>query len=771
MLSLELFFSLAAQVLGRPLDDDQRGVVAAGPDCTLFVVAGPGSGKTTVLALRVLRHILVDGMEPDSIVATTFTRRAARELRSRILGWGDEIRHLALLSTEVPPHVREAVKRIDFNAVVTGTLDQLIEELLTRYRQPGSAPPVILETFVSRGLILKRGLFEERRFEDQLLWDYARRMGVSAWGGRVPKLTRFLKEVRERWYHDLIDTERYLRETCACTVCDPHPHPGIAVLGRALEAYQAALNETETCDFEALEHRFLEELSSGRLDAFRSRLRCMLVDEYQDTNLLQETIYFELARQCSTNRGGICVVGDDDQSLYRFRGATVDLFTAFPRRVKERLGLTPSLHYLKNNYRSVPSIVDFVRDYVQLDEEFQRVRAEGKPAIVAQRRAMHNPPVLGMFRETVEELAEDLAELIHDVFNGDGLDIPGFGRVRRGAAGSVGDCALLCFSPQEFSGNRPRLPFYLRRALAERGIKVFNPRGQALNRIQVIQILGGLLLECIDPDGQVAASIRNLPQDARRVFGQWRQHCREYINSDPEPARPIGLRQFVSACQAKALGEQGEDVSLTELVYKLVTWIPPLQDDVEGLVYLEVILRAISASTHLNPFGGHVRLGGGNPASVRAAYWDLLVPLATGAIDVEEDLLETLPRDRVNILSIHQSKGLEFPMVIVDVGSAFTGNHLAQAKMRYPDRGDGPHYLEDELRQFSPLGRPTRSGKDRAFDDLYRLYYVAFSRAQDLLVLCGLHGVKNGNIRNVATGWDRHGNWVWGPGLPNLVHL
>src|SRR5690606_9891215 len=137
MLSLELFFSLAAQVLGRPLDDDQRGVVAAGPDCTLFVVAGPGSGKTTVLALRVLRHILVDGMEPDSIVATTFTRRAARELRSRILGWGDEIRHLALLSTEVPPHVREAVKRIDFNAVVTGTLDQLIEELLTRYRQPG----------------------------------------------------------------------------------------------------------------------------------------------------------------------------------------------------------------------------------------------------------------------------------------------------------------------------------------------------------------------------------------------------------------------------------------------------------------------------------------------------------------------------------------------------------------------------------------------------------------------------------------------------------
>lgn len=773
VLSLDAFLSIAENVLGRKLDDDQRGVVSAGPGCTLFVVAGPGSGKTTVLALRVLRHILVDGMKPETIVATTFTRRAARELRSRILGWGEELRRLALSRLVLPEDVRFVIEGVDFNAVITGTLDELIEELLTRHRPPGSAPPVILEPFVSRGLILKRGLFEDHRFRDDSLKNYARLLGVSSWRAVVGDLAELLKEVRERWYHDRVDVERYLNETRACAVCGQHPHPGITVLALALQAYQNALDESDTCDFELLEHRFLEALTSGRLDGFCRELRCVLVDEYQDTNLLQEAIYFEMARWCTANGGGLCVVGDDDQSLYRFRGATVDLFTAFPQRVESRLSVTPSVHYLKNNYRSVPNIVHFVRDFVQVDEAFQQVRVQGKPAILPRRQAPYNPPVLGMFRDTVERLAEDLASFIYDIFEGDGVEVPGLGRVRKGSGGSVGDCAVLCSSPREYnSSGRPRLPWHLRQALARRGIKVFNPRGQSLARNPWVEILCGLLLECIDPDGTVAAGTQNLPEDALQVFQQWRQRAREYVARDPAPPRPARLRDFVFGMQARARGAQGENVSLTDLVYKLVTWIPALQDDIEGLVYLEVVLRTISASAHLNPYGGHVRLGAGqSPASIRAAYWDLLVPIASEAVDIEEDLLETLPADHVNILSIHQSKGLEFPMVIVDVGSAFQKNNPAQAPMRYPEDGGRSHRLEDELRQFSVLGSPLRPGKDRAFDDLYRLYYVAFSRAQDLLILCGLNPVRYGKVRNVAAGWDRHGNWVWGQGLPNLVHV
>ena len=62
---------------------------------------------------------------------------------------------------------------------------------------------------------------------------------------------------------------------------------------------------------------------------FTDELEVVLVDEYQDTNLLQESLYFELAKRCG---GALTVVGDDDQSLYRFRGATVDLFSDFGTR-------------------------------------------------------------------------------------------------------------------------------------------------------------------------------------------------------------------------------------------------------------------------------------------------------------------------------------------------------------------------------------------------------------------------------------------------------
>src|SRR5438105_10881401 len=70
------------------LNKDQDAAVQAPPSPPVFIVAGPGTGKTTVLALRVLKHILVDGFPSESIMATTFTRKAAKELRSRILSWG-----------------------------------------------------------------------------------------------------------------------------------------------------------------------------------------------------------------------------------------------------------------------------------------------------------------------------------------------------------------------------------------------------------------------------------------------------------------------------------------------------------------------------------------------------------------------------------------------------------------------------------------------------------------------------------------------------------
>lgn len=96
MVSFNNFLQLITNNLSRKLDPNQQDAVSTPASEALFLVAGPGSGKTTVLALRVLKFIFVDGIDPAEILATTFTRKAAAELRSYILGWETDCDNLLL---------------------------------------------------------------------------------------------------------------------------------------------------------------------------------------------------------------------------------------------------------------------------------------------------------------------------------------------------------------------------------------------------------------------------------------------------------------------------------------------------------------------------------------------------------------------------------------------------------------------------------------------------------------------------------------------------
>lgn len=123
----------------RPLPDSyQRRAINAPRNAPLFIVAGPGSGKTTVIALRILKLIIVDKTPPRAVLATTFTNKAAMELRSRILGWGYTIiQNLADRPSTGNPQ-KEWLRGLDINQVITGTLDSICDELLRQYREPGT---------------------------------------------------------------------------------------------------------------------------------------------------------------------------------------------------------------------------------------------------------------------------------------------------------------------------------------------------------------------------------------------------------------------------------------------------------------------------------------------------------------------------------------------------------------------------------------------------------------------------------------------------------
>jgi DNA helicase II / ATP-dependent DNA helicase PcrA len=333
----------------------------------------------------------------------------------------------------------------------------------------------------------------------------------------------------------------------------------------------------------------------------------------------------------------------------------------------------------------------------------------------------------------------------------------------------------LTFSPnEESSAGDLRLPGALRQALAalRYPIDVFNPRGQPLRQVPSVELLCGLMLECLDPGQTHETALRTLTRASRTAFNRWRGRARDYIALR---TTPTSLGIYVRTFAART-GRWPREIGLSDLTYKLVTWIPAMQDDPEGLCHLEVVQRSIIEAARFTGFGGTVVFEPGlEEASIKEALRSVFASLAEGAIEVDEDLLETLPSDRLNILSIHQAKGLQFPLIMVDVGSAFSRPHWRQAMFRYPLDGNDAHKLEDELRPHSrTLRAPARPALDRAFDDLIRTYFVAFSRAQDVLLLVGNSRLLTDTpspIPNVATGWDRDGAWGWGVGLPNLQHL
>jgi DNA helicase-2/ATP-dependent DNA helicase PcrA len=126
--------------------------------------------------------------------------------------------------------------------------------------------------------------------------------------------------------------------------------------------------------------------------------------------------------------------------------------------------------------------------------------------------------------------------------------------------------------------------------------------------------------------------------------------------------------------------------------------------------------------------------------SVREAIRAVFESIATDTIEVDEEIMPYVPRNYFPIMTVHQAKGLEFPLVIVDVGSDFRMNHPKQQRMRYPVEGDGVHLVETEVAQFCPIGplRTQRSDLERAWDDIRRLYFVAYSRPENVLILAGL---------------------------------
>lgn len=282
--------------------NDRQAEAVRHTDGPLLILAGAGSGKTRVLTHRVAHLIGHHGVAPGAILAVTFTNKAATEMRERIVSL-------------VGPRSR---------AIWVGTFHATCARIL---RESGVAIGIAKDfTVYDDGdqLSVVRAALKDLNIDDSRFAPRAVLAGISR-----------AKE-KMQGPQDLARSASGMQDRVVASV---------------YQYYEKVLTSNGALDFDDLltcAVRLLEE-SQDALARYRDRFRYILVDEYQDVNYAQ----YRLVHALAGAQGNLCVVGDDDQSIYAFRGADVDLMLRFAQDYP-----AAKIIHLEQNYRSTPTILD-----------------------------------------------------------------------------------------------------------------------------------------------------------------------------------------------------------------------------------------------------------------------------------------------------------------------------------------------------------------------------------------------------------------------------
>src|SRR6266849_1313510 len=297
-------------------NEEQRFVMEYN-DGPLWVIAGPGTGKTLALVLRCLFLLCVVGIPPASIILTTFTKKAAQELKQRLY---ETLRRLATFFPEVG--------QIDISHMRIGTLHSLCWDLITASLD---SPYRHLQMLDGRERLFFIYAYSyvcrEREMNPDLL-------NLLAWAENPddPKRPEYLPSRWERAEIFVRLLQRLAEDRVDSARLVQHYDPYLTLLPTVLDEYKEALCRHHFTDFTFVQQQALEWLLSTQGVEFLQGnqafpgIRHVIVDEYQDTNPLQAELYRALA---ALSPHHLCVVGDDDQALYRFRGGTVTCMVRF----------------------------------------------------------------------------------------------------------------------------------------------------------------------------------------------------------------------------------------------------------------------------------------------------------------------------------------------------------------------------------------------------------------------------------------------------------
>ena len=296
----------------RDLNPAQREAVehTQGP---LLIVAGPGSGKTRVIAHRIAYLIAHKNVHPYRVVAVTFTNKAAREMRDRVvnlLGEGTDGLWMGTFHS-----VCSRILRVDGGAIG-------IDRAFTIYDDDDQQS-------------LMRRVLEELGVDPRKFAPRAILSAISKAKSELATPDAYLASVRD-----------YFGE----------------IVSRAYQRYQTLLEEGNGLDFDDLIMRTvtLFRTHDATLQKYQQRFVHVLIDEFQDTNIAQ----YQFARLLAGGHGNICVVGDPDQSIYSWRSADIRNILNFERDYPNAKTV-----YLEQNYRSTQNILDSAHAIISANQQ------------------------------------------------------------------------------------------------------------------------------------------------------------------------------------------------------------------------------------------------------------------------------------------------------------------------------------------------------------------------------------------------------------------
>ncbi len=606
-----------------PLNPEQEAAVRheGGP---LLVLAPAGSGKTRVVIERLLFLIGQSGLGGESFFVATFTRKAARELVGRIA-------------------MRLPGARLPF----VGTFHSLSARLLRRFAENAGLPADFTVSDSGDQKTLVREIMRAHKVseEDLSAQDILRQ--ISRW-----------KNARQRPEPELarrlFGTQRFIA-TC-------------------YGEYEEGLKRNRSLDYDDLLCRLVALLSTDAevAQTLRREFHHLLVDEYQDTNPLQE----ELIRLLSRDRKNVTVVGDDDQSIYRFRGAEVAHIQRFGEHYP---GASRVL--LARNYRSTPSIVSAASAVIKMND------GRYSKAVTAVRGA-GRPLVLCEYPDEEAE-ARGVAARLREWISG---------------GGSPAQAAVL------FRTNAQSIP--LEKALTVSGVPFFKPGGGGLlDSREARDLLAYLRLLANPHDRLSLLRILNVPPRGQGDEGQEEFQALGAANPELSVTELLkrlsergGRRASLSSLAAlleegsRAAGEGRTPLPLLERVVAVTgyrEWIGREKDD-------EIRKRRLGTLDELLSLAGEFRADPEISDPSAPPLQLFLEELALSREGTEEG-----SRERVGLMTIHQSKGLEFDLVMV-VG------------------------VEDQILPFRSFAGG-RSATD--VEEERRLFYVAMTRARERLHL------------------------------------